>query len=278
MILKLLKLFSLIFIFQGCIRYNVTQSNIFNPVKEYELSDNFEFDNFFIKNTDSLRLEIWYMKEKTAAFNLIYISGNGSNIRSAIPFFNQLEKKFDLNIYSFNYSGYGLSNGKPSVSGIISDGEIALKYFKNEIKDQNLPTYIIGYSLGGYVALHLIKDDIIQKGVIMSSFSSIEELQSYLLKETLPGIIRPFLKLKIDDDIYSLNNIPLVMSNIKPILFIHGESDDFIPSLMSSNLYQLSSAREKKLSIIPNAGHRTILKDTLINKLVIDEIAIFLNL
>lgn len=273
------KIFGLLILlaFQACVNKKVTQSDIFNPVKETELNNNFKFNRFNVNNTDSTKLELWYLTEELASFNLIYFSGNGSNIRSAIPFFNELGTQFDLNIFSFNYSGYGLSDGEPSIDGIIKDGNVALNYYANEIGNQNLPTIVLGYSLGGFVALNLMNNDIVDQGILMSTFSSFEELKNYLLKEALPGIIRPFLKLNIDQSIYQLDNRALVQRNLKPILFLHGGADVFIPSSMSFNLYDLSPSVKKDIKIIAHADHRMVLKDYESNKQVVDEIKKFLG-
>lgn len=278
MIRNFLLLVILEIIVNGCINKKITENDIFNPVKEYELNNEYVFNKYFIQNSDSINLEIWYLTEKKASFNLIYFSGNGSNIRSAIPFFNELGKQFDLNIFSFNYRGYGLSEGSPSIDNIIEDGNFVLDYFGNEIGDDNLPTIVFGYSLGGFVALNLINHEIIDQGIIMSSFTSLNELKNFLVKEALPEIIRPFLKLEIDESIYKLNNIPFVSMNQKPVLFIHGETNDFIPPYMSLELYNLSPAEKKQIKIIENSDHRMVLKDSISNKQVVLEIKHFLNL
>ncbi|MCB2196282.1 MAG: alpha/beta hydrolase [Bacteroidetes bacterium] len=262
---------------QACISQKVTQSDVFNPVKETALNDNFTFERSYIQNTDTTQIETWYLTENNAELNFIYFSGNGSNIRSAIPFFNELEQQFDLNIFSFNYSGYGRSGGEPSIDGIVRDGKVALDYYENQIGDQNLPTVLLGYSLGGFVAFNLINHDAVDQTIIMSTFTSLEELQDYLLKEALPGIIRPFLKLDIEESIYDLDNIKLVQKVEKPILFVHGEADKFIPASMSYNLYNLCPSEKKEIKIIPGADHRMVLKDSASNKLVIHEIKNFLS-
>ncbi len=265
-------------ILQSCISQKVTQSDVFNPVKEFELTDNFSFERNYIPNTDSTKIESWYITENNPQLNFIYFSGNGSNIRSAVPFFNELGKQFELNIYSFNYSGYGRSEGEPSIDGIVRDGETALDFFENNIGDRGLPTVVLGYSMGGFVALNLINHDAIDETVIMSTFTSLEELQDYLLKEALPGIVRPFLKLEVDESIYNLDNINLVAKSNKPMLFIHGEADNFIPPSMSINLYNLSPSEKKDIKIIEGADHRMVLKDTASSKQVIEEIKNFVSL
>ena len=278
MMKKIITILILIIGLQSCINQKVTESNIFNPVKEFELSKNFEFNRQFFETSDSVLIESWYLTEGGAKFNLIYLSGNGSNVRSAVPFFNQLGEQFNLNIYTFNYRGYGLSNGEPSVKGIVEDGKSALSYFYDKIGDKDLPTIILGYSLGGFVAMNLLQTKQIDKAIIMSTFTSIEELEKYLLKEALPGVVRPFLNLEIDSSIYQLDNLKLVENSKIPILFIHGEKDDFIPPSMSYSLYNLSPSEDKYIRIIEGADHRMVLKDTESNKLVVDEIRNFLQL
>ncbi|MFO7828379.1 MAG: alpha/beta hydrolase [Bacteroidales bacterium] len=262
-------------LFQGCINQKVTESEVFNPVKEYELDESFTFKRYFVSNTDTTELEIWYLTKSNAKFNFIYVSGNGGNIRSAVPFFNELGKKADINIFSFNYSGYGLSEGKPTVDGIVNDGKKALDYFNKNLNNNNLPTIILGYSMGGYVVLNIMSEEFIDQGIIMSTFTSMEELEDYLVKDALPWMVRPFLKLDIDEKIYGLNNKLLAQKIEKPILVIHGKADNFIPPSMGKTLYDLIPNGNKKFVEINDADHRMVIKDDEKIKEVIKEILLF---
>ncbi len=262
-------------LFQGCINQKVTESEVFNPVKEYELDESFTFKRYFVSNTDTTELELWYLTKSNAKFNFIYVSGNGGNIRSAVPFFNELGKKADINIFSFNYSGYGLSEGKPTVDGIVNDGKKALDYFNKNLNNNNLPTIILGYSMGGYVVLNIMSEEFIDQGIIMSTFTSMEELEDYLVKDALPWMVRPFLKLDIDEKIYELNNKLLAQKIEKPILVIHGKADNFIPPSMGKTLYDLIPNGNKKFVEINDADHRMVIKDDEKIKEVIKEILLF---
>lgn len=275
---KILYIIIVAFLSQSCINQKITQNELFNPVKEFELNSDFTFERDYIANTDTTMIETWWITESNPQFNLIYLSGNGTNVRSAVPFFNELGNQFDLNIFTFNYSGYGLSDGTPSVNGIVNDGKTSIDYFQKHYKKNDLPTIILGYSLGGFVALNIVNHNVVDQAIIMSSFTSIEELQDYLLKEALPGIVRPFLKLEIEESIYQLNNLTLIEKTKKPILFIHGDADDFIPPAMSYRLFELSPSEDKHIAIIKNADHRMVLKDSESNKLVISEIKKFIRL
>lgn len=273
---NILILVIIVFLTGSCINKKISQTDVFNPIKEYELNTDFEFNRHFIQNSDSTRIESWYITEKNPQFNLIYLSGNGSNIRSAIPFFNALGEQTNLNIFSFNYSGYGLSNGTPTIDGIVDDANHALNYF-NEIKNNTLPTILLGYSLGGYVALNLYENTGIDKVVLMSTFSSLEELEIYLKKETIPFVVRPFLNLNIEEKVYRLNNIERIAKLEKPLLVIHGGNDTFIPPQMGKKLFDLSPSKNKGFIQIDGADHRMVLKDNEKSMLVAGEIIRFVN-
>lgn len=262
--MKIIRWLSIISFFvlltQGCINQKVTESEVFNPIKESELDKSFNFNRYFISNTDTTKLELWYLAEANAKFNFIYLSGNGSNVRSAIPFFNELTNQANVNIFTFNYSGYGLSDGKPTIEGIVNDGNIALDFY-NQNLNNNLPTLLLGYSMGGYVALNILEKNFIDQVIIMSTFTSMKELEDYLIKDALPWIVRPFLKLDVDEKIYNLNNKPLAQKVEKPVLVIHGKADDFIPPAMGQTLYELMPSNNKKFVTIDDADHRMVLKD-----------------
>lgn len=262
--MKIIRWLSIISFFlllaQGCINQKVTESEVFNPIKEFALNEQLSFQRYFVANTDTTQLELWHITENNPKFNFIYLSGNGSNVRSAIPFFNELTNQADVNIFTFNYSGYGLSDGKPTIEGIVNDAKIAIQFY-NQHLNNNLPTLILGYSMGGYVALNILENNFIDQVIIMSTFTSLEELEGYLIKEALPWIIRPFLKLDVDEKIYNLNNKPLAQKVEKPILVIHGKADDFIPPTMGKVLYDLMPSKNKKFVTINDADHRMVLKD-----------------
>jgi esterase/lipase len=133
----------------------------------------------------------------------------------------------------------------------------------------------MGYSLGGYVALQMANSEQIDKVVLLSTFTSAEELEVYLKKEALPKIIKPFLKLDIDKKVYTLNNIASITELTKPILILHGSNDDFIPTSMGKRLFDISQSRQKNFKEIQGADHRTVLKDDNKSGLVATEIIRF---
>ncbi len=272
----LLPIFILSLLMSGCISQQLEEQAMFRPVKEVALDGAYTFERHFIPSTDTTDLEAWWLQMKNPKANIIYFSGNGSNIRSAVPFFNELAKEMQVNVFSFNYSGYGRSGGEPSIERIVRDAYLALDYYE-QLNTVDLPTYLVGYSLGGFVGLNHIRNKAIDKAVFLATFSSSKEVEEHLIKTNLPGIVRPFLNISLDEEIYAMDNRALAQKANKPILYVHGEKDDFIPAWMSKELYEVTASPGKKMEIIPEGDHRSVLKNPEHAEMVVKAIQRFIS-
>ena len=91
-------------------------------------------------------------------------------------------------------------------------------------------------------------------------YTSAKEIIQCVIKQMKlpPKLAYPFVKLGalvyggFDPDAYSA--IEAVKSCKVPVIFYHGEADDFVPCEMSRKNYEACAA-DKKLVTIPNAGH-----------------------
>jgi len=253
-------IFALFIVTTSCITIELTKEQLYRPVKEYALDEEFSFARVFVPVTDSTKIETWHLQREAPRINIVFFNGNGSNIRSAIPMFNALGKYADANVFAANYSGYGRSEGSPSLAGIVNDGRAALESF-SAVMDGNLPTYVMGYSLGGFVALHLFENELVDGAVLLSTFTTAKEVEHHVMHEMVPGIARLFLRIKLDSIVYDLNNRVLIEQTPKPVLLIHGENDEFIPSNMSWSLLNASKAGHKEVFLLKEGDHRTVLKE-----------------
>jgi uncharacterized protein len=264
----------IIFISFSCIKIKFAEKDVFSPKKEIKINAVFAFKQFFIRKNDSISLEAWYMSKPNAKGNIIFFHGNGGNLNNVIPFFNMIGDSLDANIFAVTYSGYGQSDGNPTIQGIIDDGDAAFNYFKSNL-DNKLPVYAIGYSLGGFAVLNIATRHKVDGVVTISAFSSSRDLMDYLKKKEAPFFLRPFLKLVVDEKVFRLDNISLSKQIQIPALFIHGEKDDFIPPFMCKKLYDSCSVPNKKQVYIQGADHVTIMHDSRYLKLVVKEIREF---
>lgn len=265
----------IIFISFSCIKIKFAEKDVFSPQKEMKMNAVFAFKQLFIRKNDSISIEAWYMSKPKAKANIIFFHGNGGNLNNVISFFNMMGDSLEANILAVTYSGYGLSDGHPTIQGIIDDGDAAYDYFKSDL-DNNLPVYAIGYSLGGFAVLNIATRNKVDGVVTISTFSSSRDLMAYLKKKEAPFFLRPFLKLVVDEKVFRLDNISLSKQIQIPALFIHGSKDDFIPPYMCKKLCDSCSASLKIQYILPGADHISIMHDTQYLSLVVNEIKEFI--
>jgi pimeloyl-ACP methyl ester carboxylesterase len=239
-----------------CATYRFGERDLLLPQKEHGLSALFKLEKFFFVTEDSVRIESWFLNRPDAEINLMFLPGNSWNLRNRIPAFNQICKGLKANIFAVNYRGYGLSEGEPTIDGILRDGEAAIAFLKrNPEIFHGLPLYIAGFSLGTFVALHIAADSSFKGIILLASMTTTDEVIRRGKRARIPFWMSPFVRVVVDSELCRIDNISQVRSVQKPILFIHGERDSDLPCEMSGTLYRICPSSRKKLVIIKGADH-----------------------
>ena len=122
---------------------------------------------------------------------------------------------------------------------------------------------LTGISMGASTVLmaggYELPDNVI--GILADcGFTSAKDIIRTVMKQVkLPaGLVYPFVKLGArifgHFDLEELSAIDAVTRFTLPVIFYHGETDDFVPCRMSRELYDACVSR-RKLVTIPGAGH-----------------------
>lgn len=88
--------------------------------------------------------------------------------------------KNGINLMVFNYRGYGLSEGTPSISKIRKDAETVAQYVRQKI-GPNAKLGAHGRSIGGVVATHLARKGLVDFLFADRTFSSLDEVAAQML-------------------------------------------------------------------------------------------------
>ncbi|MFC1608469.1 alpha/beta hydrolase, partial [Candidatus Latescibacterota bacterium] len=87
-------------------------------------------------------------------FTILYCHGNKHHIDE---YWDRviLLHKLGVNVFIFDYRGFGLSSGEPSEAGLYRNGESAIQFIRSNygVTDESLCIY--GYSLGNVVSIYL---------------------------------------------------------------------------------------------------------------------------
>lgn len=182
------------------------------------------------KNT----LNLLYLHNPESKNYVIYFHGNAGNNQTNI---NVLYDFSICNVILFDYSGYGKSTGRPTISVVCKDAYNVWLFVTQKlgIKPENIILY--GCSLGGAIASHLIyklykKNRGLAKAIILqSSFAS----SLHLFKDMAPKIIYYLAHLFVNNTFNSIKYLKALNNKVK-IMITHSKKDDII-SFKHSELF-----------------------------------------
>jgi len=209
---------------------------------------------YSIEVEEGIRIGCGFWAGSRECPSILYFHGNGETVAShdwIAPFYTER----GISLFVADYRGYGSSDGKPTISNMITDAHTIFKGFQETIRKEGYRSslFLMGRSLGSVPAIELAlnyQDEV--RGLIVESgtANNFRRLWSYLEisgQETILGEESPFL-----------NKIKIRQVR-QPTLIIHGEYDQIIPVAEGKELYQSSGAQDKKILIIPGAGHNDVL-------------------
>jgi alpha-beta hydrolase superfamily lysophospholipase len=183
---------------------------------------------------------------------ILYFHGNGEVV-SDYDDIAPLYHRKNTNLVVADYRGYGLSGGSPSFSHLISDGRKVLEKVKVELAKRGFrkDLWVMGRSMGSVAALDLAYhfSDEVQGMIIESGFVSVTRLIKHL---GLPAE-------GIDLEPIEQERIEMIRKISTPALIIHGEVDSLVPLQEAKDLFAYLQGKQKKLVIIPNADHNSVM-------------------
>jgi len=108
------------------------------------------FKQKHIVNCNDAKLACFYDNSFPKGKTVVFFHGNGEIVQDYLDLFPDIFKERGVNLFLFEYRGYGESTGKPALVDILDDTEMAIKSLN--IKSENLIFY--GRSVGSIYAVH----------------------------------------------------------------------------------------------------------------------------
>ncbi|KUF76101.1 Alpha/beta hydrolase domain-containing protein 17C [Phytophthora nicotianae] len=153
------------------------------------------------------------------------------------------------NVLSYDYSGYGISEGEPSEEACFADIEAAFAYLVNVKKIPPSKIILYGRSLGSGPTTHLaVKQSSLDQpvaGVILQSPVLSMFRVVFNFRYTLPG------------DLFC--NIDIIDQMQSPVTIIHGTRDEVVPFWHGEGLFEMCPQEWRcKPLWVTDAGHNNI--------------------
>lgn len=208
----------LIFGFILAVMYWSLNGVLFYPIEEHVWEPNIPYKKLFIDN----RLSAWHFDNYPEAKTVLFCHGNYGNI-SYKDYVVAMCDRQQINLLLFDYRGYGKSLGTPSQKGICADGEMVYRYLIKSITADKI--IIWGESLGGAVATHVASRNSCATLILMSTFSSLDDI----LRDSTLGFFPTMLARTlgfVTDTMASKDRIKRVTC---PVVILHSPEDELIP-------------------------------------------------
>jgi hypothetical protein len=212
-------------------------SQVYQPFAKLEASGDAlgrAFEDVHFSASDGIKLNGWFFPANTnsrrANLAVQICHGNGGNISHRLGFCEAMLET-GVNVFIFDYRGYGRSSGRPTEEGTYRDAMAAYHWLR-----QKGFTHIVAYgeSLGGGVAGELALRESLAGLVLQSTFTSVPDIGAELFPWLL---VRWINTIKYDTH----SKLPRLKI---PVLVMHSRSDTMIPFAHGEKLF--AAANEPK--------------------------------
>ncbi|OPJ86758.1 alpha/beta hydrolase domain-containing protein 17A [Patagioenas fasciata monilis] len=206
-----------------------------------------ELDNievFVTKSSRGNRVGCMYVRcVPGARYTVLFSHGNAVDLGQMSSFYIGLGTRINCNIFSYDYSGYGVSTGKPSERNLYSDIDAAWQALRTRygISPENIILY--GQSIGTVPTVDL---------------ASRYECAAIVLHSPLTSGMRvAFPETKKTYWFDAFPNIEKISKITSPVLIIHGTEDEVIDFSHGLALFERCPKAVEPLWV-DGAGHNDI--------------------
>jgi len=231
-------------ILAGCL---IEESLIFHPASRIERTPGdvgLVFDDQYFSAADGVRLNGWFVPANGASLTLLWFHGNAGNIGHRVDNIRLVHDKVNINIFIFDYRGYGRSGGTISEEGTYRDGAAAVDFLRNRYDVGAKQLILFGRSLGAAPALEAATIVPPLAVILESPFASIRDMA----REMFPVLpIGALLRTRYD-------NLEKVRKIKSPLLVLHGDHDEVVPFAQGKKVFD-AAPEPKSFYTIVGAGH-----------------------
>lgn len=202
------------------------------------------FEDVHFSAADGTALHGWYLPGEAEQPLLLFFHGNAGNISHRLDNLRLL-RRLGLNIFIFDYRGYGQSAGKASEAGTYSDARGALAWLQARGWATEQMVYF-GRSLGAAVAVQLAGESPPAGLILETPFTSIAAMGRYhnpILYFALGWLLDARY-----DNLAKIGRIQV------PLLLFQGDLDSIVPPTMARELFD-AAHEPKTWQLILGADH-----------------------
>lgn len=201
------------------------------------------YEDVRFRSADGTLLAGWFMPAPDKAHaTVVHMHGNAQNMSAHWPYAEWLLDR-GFNVFTFDYRGYGNSQGSPDPAGILADAIAALDYLRS--RDDKGKLCVFGQSLGGMLAIAAAASSPIGIRAVLAE----APVHSYTAwaEDQMPE-----KELVLDDEHCASRHIAALSPT--PLLLMHSIVDRVVPYAHSEQLLAMAG-EPKQLITIADGAH-----------------------
>lgn len=256
-----------------CLLLSACTQIIFQPISTHLYTPTIvdvEYEDVYAETYDGVQLHGWKLKSRTQKkASLVFFHGNAENISTHFAnVYWLVDHGYD--VYTFDYRGYGKSEGIADLDLIMSDFDpVIARVLQLQSSSQKL--VVMGHSFGAsmliYAAAKSQYRSKIKSVIAVSAFSDYQSIsQEMLSRSWLTWAFQWPLSLTIDND-YRADAIINEISPL-PLLLMHSRRDEVINFYHADVLY--ARAAEPKQLIEIDSDHNHVFNNEEARQLLLD--------
>ncbi len=205
-----------------------------------------DYEEINFNSANGKKLNGLFFASKEAKVTIILFHGNGENIGDRLDFI-KLILGLKVNIFVFDYQGYGRSEGVANEQNTYDDAMAAYNFVKKrEHVDPEFIT-LFGRSLGGAIAIDLATKVKCYRLITEGAFSSLKDMGKFRFPYTPIYLFAP----------NKYNNLVKILNINTPALIVHGTEDETIPFQQGAKLFD-TAKEPKEFYRVEGAGHNDV--------------------
>ncbi len=212
------------------------QSSIFVPYRAIEQTPQavgLEYEEVSLRTADGVELHGWFVGLPRARATVLLLHGNGGNVSHRVQKL-RIFHDLGLQVFVFDYRGYGRSKGTPSEVGLYADAQAAYDHLVDERRVAPAKIILYGESLGSAVAVHLAAENEAGGIILEGAFTCVADMS----RRVFPFLPTAFLR-------YRFNTLERVRGVKVPLLVIHSRNDEIVPFSMGRRIFDAARSDAK---------------------------------
>jgi hypothetical protein len=193
---------------------------------------------------DGTKLHGWYVRHPQPRAHALLLHGNAGNVTLLADTLRVLNQRHRLAVLALDFRGYGRSEGRPTEAGVLLDASAGRRWLAEKEGIAERDVVLMGFSLGGGVAVDLAAEDGARGLVLASTFTS------------LPDVAQHHMNWLPMDWLLSMhmNSLAKIKHYHGPLLLSHGDADEVIPYEQGLALFQ-AAGEPKRLVTVRGGKH-----------------------